>query len=319
MNRFLLKKAVYRIAVLSLCFVMGLNVPVQAEAEEHPDRPFDFSFVWMSDTQYYSESYPEIYNSIVNWTALHQSDQNIKYVIHTGDIVNHWNEDTQWEKADLAMKVLDGAKIPYGVLAGNHDVGEGSRTGVNYYKWFGAGRFKKNGVFGKSYDNNKGHYDLINAGAEKLIVVYMGWGVGSKEISWMNKVLAKNKDRKAILAFHEYLLADGTRSPVADRIYKDVVVPNRNVFAVLCGHYHNSQLKVDELDDNHDGHQDRKVFQMLADYQEARKGGEGFIRLLQFDLKQQKVFVKTYSPYLDRYNYYSPAQYPAKDEFTIDL
>ncbi|ANS74712.1 hypothetical protein AWM70_09015 [Paenibacillus yonginensis] len=302
------------------CFVLvsgfqlsGQQVKAQAE------QPFDFSFVWMSDTQYYSESYPEIYNAMVNWIVLHQEDQKIKYVIHTGDIVNRWAESTQWEKADIAMQGLEQAQIPYGVLAGNHDVSDSGKNDVHYRKWFGASRFKKSPVYGRSYENNHGHYDLITEGNTPFIVVYMGWGIGARELDWMNKVLAKYKDRKAILAFHEYLLADGERSPIAEQIYKRVVIPNRNVFAVLCGHYHSARLKVDELDDNRDGHKDRKVYQILADYQDASKGGEGFMRLLQFDLKHQKLFVRTYSPYLDRFNYFSPGQYPGKDEFVVDL
>ncbi|GGA24353.1 metallophosphoesterase [Paenibacillus physcomitrellae] len=314
-------KRIYKLLrIAAACFILavGLHIPGH-EAGAQAEDPFDFSMVWMSDTQYYSESYPEIYNAMVNWTVLHQEEQKIKYVVHTGDIVNHWAEGTQWEKADLAMQVLEQGKIPYGVLAGNHDVSDSGKNDVNYRKWFGASRFKKSPVYGRSYENNHGHYDLITEGNMKFVVVYMGWGIGQRELAWMNKVLSKYSDHKAILAFHEYLLADGQRSQVAEQVYNKVVIPNRNVFAVLCGHYHSSQLKVDELDDNQDGHKDRKVYQILADYQEASKGGEGFMRLLQFDLKHQKMHVRTYSPYLDRYNYYSPEKYPQKDEFVVDL
>ena len=40
-------------------------------------------------------------------------------------------------------------------------------------------------------------------------MVYMGWGIGNDEIEWMNQVLAQYPERKAILNFHEYLLASG--------------------------------------------------------------------------------------------------------------
>lgn len=34
----------------------------------------------------------------------------------------------------------------------------------NYYKYFGENRFKTQPTYGGTYQNNKGHYDLINEG-----------------------------------------------------------------------------------------------------------------------------------------------------------
>ena len=62
--------------------------------------PYDFSFVWMSDTQYYSQSYPLIYQNIVNWIAGQKENMNIKYVIHTGDVVDKADQEYQWIEAD---------------------------------------------------------------------------------------------------------------------------------------------------------------------------------------------------------------------------
>ena len=57
---------------------------------------------------------------------------------------------------------------------------------------------------------------------------------------------------------------------------------------MLCGHYHDAEELVDNIDDNGDGVPDRKVYQLLADYQGAEKGGLGYIRLLQFDMKNNQ-------------------------------
>lgn len=78
---------------------------------------------------------------------------------------------------------------------------------------------------------------------------------------------------------------------------------------VLSGHYHSAQTIVSEFDDNNDGINDRKVYQMLFDYQRLTQGGMGYIRLMHFDNKNGKIFVRTYSPSLDDYN--------AKDEKDI--
>lgn len=76
-------------------------------------------------------------------------------------------------------------------------------------------------------------------------------------------------------------------------------------------------MKVDKLDDDGDGHTDRNVYQMLADYQGGPEGGQGYLRIFHVDPKRDTIHVKTYSPYLDDYHFYNPEQYGAKDEFSI--
>ncbi len=280
---------------------------------------YDFSFVWMSDTQYYSQSYPYIYRKNVEWIADNKESLNLKYVIHTGDIVDKSYQEYEWKEADRDMKVLEEANIPYGVLAGNHDVGHQTGDYTKFWEYFGEWRFKNMPTFGGSYDNNRGHYDLVSANGNDFVIVYMGWGLAEEEIEWMNEIVARYPERKAILCLHEYLLVSNNRAPIADKIFEMVVKPNKNVIAALSGHYHDAELKVDELDDNGDGIPDRSVYQMLADYQGAEEGGLGYIRLLQFDVANNKLRVKTYSPYLDDYNYYDEDEYPGKDEFVLDL
>ena len=295
-----------------------VRLMVQDEVPPTPDE-YDYSFVWMSDTQYYSESYPDIYADIVNWIAEKKDEMKIKYVTHTGDLVDEADKPEQWAVASENMKVLEDAGVPYGVLAGNHDVYGKEAAYDEYWKYFGEDRFKPQDTFGGSYDNNRGHYDLVSSHGNDYIFLYMGWGIGDEEIAWMDQVLKQYPDRMAVLNFHEYLLVSGNRAPIADKIHEQVVVPNSNVVAVLSGHYHDAELLVDAIDDNGDGTPDRNVYQMLADYQGGPEGGQGYIRLMQFDIDNNKLHIKTYSPYLDDYNFYDPEQHPGKDEFSLDL
>ena len=78
---------------------------------------------------------------------------------------------------------------------------------------------------------------------------------------------------------------------------------------VLSGHYHNAQTVVSQFDDNHDGVNDRNVYQMLFDYQGLAQGGMGYMRLMHFDNTNGQIIIRTYSPSLDDYN--------AKDESNI--
>ena len=300
-------------------FVKNYTVQIIVQDEIAVSNNYDYSFVWMSDTQYYSASYPHIYKKMTEWINENKTKMNIKYVFHTGDLVDSAEDPNQWSNANTSMKTLDMGKVPYGVLAGNHDVGHKTGDYTEFYKYFGENRFKNQDNYGESYKNNRGHYDLVSANGNDFIMIYMGWGVNDEDIAWMNKVLAEHPDRMAILSFHEYMLVSGGRSPIGNKIFEKVVVPNKNVIATLSGHYHDSETLISDIDDNGDGAPDRKVYQMLADYQGGPEGGQGFMRLLQVNPAENRIYVKTYSPYLDQYNFYDPTLYPGKDEFVIEL
>ncbi|MFJ8263984.1 InlB B-repeat-containing protein [Rummeliibacillus sp. NPDC094406] len=299
-------------------YIRNHKVQVLIQDEIASTNQFNYSFVWMSDTQYYSKSYPLIYQQMTQWIASQKDSMNIKYVFHTGDIVDNSTKSGQWVNADLAMKTLDTANVPYGVLAGNHDVNHIEYDYKKFDKYFGEKRFADRDYYGGSYQNNRGHYDLISEKGNDFIMLYLGWGIDDDSLAWVNQILKKYPDRKAILNFHEYLLASGERSSVGDIIFNKVVKPNNNVIAVLSGHYFGSATLVDNMDDNNDGITDRKVYQMLSDYSGAPDGGQGFMRILQVNPIENKIYVKTYSPYLNQYNYYNSTDYPGKDEFVIE-
>lgn len=290
-----------------------INVLVQDEIPSRDD--YEYTFAWMTDTQYYAELYPEVFETEVHWIKNAVDDMNIQYVFHTGDLVNKITQEYQWNRADQYMGVLDEANIPYGVLAGDHDTGYHPRH-VNdysvYQQYFGADRFQDRSYYGESYKDNRGHYDLISVDGNDFIMVYMSWGIGEDEIKWMNEVLSSHSDRKAILNFHEYLKNDGTRSALGENLFQEVVKPNENVFMVLSGHRKTAQ-KVDEIDDDGDGTPDRKVYQLLANYQSGPNGGNGNVTLFHFDTDEDKVYINTYSTYLNHY-----VRAP-ENEFAIDV
>lgn len=107
------------------------------------------------------------------WIVENSEQLKTKYLIHTGDIVNQYNKQFQWEEADAAMQILDDAGLPYGVLAGNHDVQYGREWYDQYYQYFGEDRYAGRDYYGGSYENNKGHYDLISENGQDFIILYM--------------------------------------------------------------------------------------------------------------------------------------------------
>lgn len=269
---------------------------------------YDFCFAWETDTQYYAESFPYHYDDMNKWIVDNRDDWKIRYVIHTGDIVDDCDLISEWENASTSMKIFDDAGIPYGILGGNHDVFAGREDYDNYWKYFGADRFTGRSYYGGSYKNNLGHYDLLTENGEDFIILYMSWDIYENEIDWMNEVLAKYPDRKAILCFHRYIGVSGSASNLLDYtgriVQENVVANNPNVIAVLNGHYHGASIQMDCFDDDGDGTKERTVYQICTDYQSDPEGASEYIKFLYFDLKNNKVYVNSYSPYRNDYNYY---------------
>ena len=288
--------------------------------EETPRDGYDFTIVVQSDPQYYSEAAAtggakardgakgEYYTDMEDWVVANRESKDIRYVAMTGDLVQNSDAEGEWEFASNAMKKLEDAGVPYGVLAGNHDVGAGHDYSVCDYsvygRFFGKDRFEDLPWYGSSYESNRCHYDLVSAQGIDFVFVYLGWNVRDKEIKWANKVFARYPERVGVLCVHYYLAGGDTvqvgsgMQPVHDRI----VAANPNVKMVLCGHSTNSQHWLEPFDDNGDGQSDRQVLEMLFDYQHFGGGGLGYMRLMHFDNESRRVIVRTYSPSFDEYD-----------------
>lgn len=269
---------------------------------------YDFCFAWETDTQYYAEEWQYHFLNMNQWIVDNAEEKKIKYVIHTGDIVDDYDMIYEWENADEAMQIFDDAGMPYGVLGGNHDVAAGLGENDNYYTYFSEDRFTSQETYGGSYKNNLGHYDLISENGQDFVIVYMSWNIYQEEIDWMNDVLQQYSDRKAILCFHPYTNVSQSNGTYLDYfgqlIQKEVVAKNENVFAVLNGHYHGSSYETAMFDDDGDGVNDRTVYQICTDYQSGFEGGSEYIKFLYFDLDNDKIYMNSYSPYLNDFNYF---------------
>lgn len=279
-----------------------------------------YTIAWVTDTQHYSAKFPDTYFKMTEFLFEKQEEMNLKYIVFTGDFVHNSDEVEQWRVADEAMATIDG--IPNGVLAGNHDMTSSKNPYDKYEHYFGAERYEKRSWFGGSYENNRGHYDLIDIGKTEYIFVYMSFEPNRAAYKWVNNVLSEHSDRIAILCLHDYLNSDGTRSKDGEKWFSDVVSANDNVNMVLCGHRYGVYCNVTEVGDG------RIVYEMMANYQAAGDfGGSGYLRLMQFDEARGEIKMITYSPSLDDYNmfdeglilderYYMDA---SAEEFTIAI
>jgi hypothetical protein len=277
------------------------------DGTNRPDY-YDFAFAWETDTQYYARYTANMYNYTEQnqWLVENKETWKIPYVLHTGDIVDEYYFPYQWELADEAMRIFDDADFPYGVLAGNHDVGHGGMNYDAYWKYFGEDRFAGRDYYGGSLNNNLSHYDLISAGGQDFVILYFSWDAHKAEIDWANDVLEQYRDRKAILTFHTYATDAAELGYVGRLFQREVVAKNPNVFMTLNGHFHGAAIRVDEFDDGTGTL--RKVYQICTDYQSAPQGGVQYMKFLYFDLRNDKVYINSYSPKRDDFNYFDHAK-----------
>lgn len=274
---------------------------------------YDFSFAWITDTQYYSEQYHDNFTALTNYITENREELGIEYLIHTGDIVDEWDEEEQYIFASNQLSKFEQAGIPYGVLGGNHDTAHGNERYELYKKYFGAERYESNSYYGETYDDNLGHYDLVSAGGVDFLMIYMSWDIYTDEIEWINNILAKYPDRKAFINIHGGINAQGEQSYFSNLLMTEVAEKNTNLIAILNGHFHGSSMNIVGFDDDKDGINNRNVYQICTDYQSAPEGGSGYFKMIYFDIENGKLYLNSYSPVMNDYNYYDS---PKLDSYT---
>jgi PKD repeat protein len=266
----------------------------------------DFTIVALPDTQYYSSTYPDIYQNQIDWIVNNRTNLNIVYVASLGDITDGGDcQPYQWANATNAMYRLENPAttglpdgIPYGMVPGNHDHHCGTTL---YNTYFGASRFAGHSYYGGNLGgNNQNHYDLLSAGGMDFVIVHMDFNYSEPDVNytaidaWANSVLQSNANRRAIVVSHCILEPDGSYDPDRSPSVYSSLKGNPNLFLMLCGHNYGESWR-------QDSYQSHTITTCLSDYQFDPNGGNGFLRLYQFSPSNNLVRVKTYSPYLNQY------------------
>jgi hypothetical protein len=256
----------------------------------------NFTIIVLPDTQYYSEGNPHIFENQTQWIVENIDDLNIVFVSHLGDLVDEWYTIDQWLVANSSMSKLDD-HVPWGVCLGNHD--GLNKDPDNFEIYFGRKRFENERWYGGSYgDGNQNSFQIFSAGADNYLILHIQYDPTDDMLAWANSVIASYPSRRVIVSTHEYLdwWWNPWRSPIGQNIYEKLVKPNVDqIFLVICGHYDYVAATAQVIDEN-------IVYEMISDYQEQPNGGNGWLKILEFSPLQNKIFVKTYSPYLNQFN-----------------
>lgn len=271
----------------------------------------NFTIVVLPDTQGYVTYYHWIFDNHTDWILDNAESLNIAFVTHLGDVVNNFDNLTQWENANRSLSKLD-EQVLWGVLPGNHDLygGNGDNSTV-YNSYFGPDRFSHQSWFGGTFEfgDNANSYQLFSAGGDDYLIFHLQYNPSDEVLYWASNIIDEYPDRKVIVSTHDYLkgfIKLGERSDIGERLWHCLVKQHADqIFLVLCGHAGAEDMIVNEVDEH-------LVYQMLMDYQNLTYIESGWLRILEFCPSQEKIFVKTYSPLLKEYKLGS------QSEFTID-
>ncbi|MFI5758494.1 LamG-like jellyroll fold domain-containing protein [Streptomyces sp. NPDC051569] len=257
-----------------------------------------FAVAVLPDTQYLFDadsSDPEPLRETFRYLVSERGSANIAFMTHLGDVTEHGTKDEINLAADT-FTTLDG-KVPYSVLAGNHDIngGDDQRGDSAYLKAFGPQRYQPMPTFGGSSPDGYNSYHVLYAGGREWLILALDWRISDKGVKWAQSVLKKHKKLPAILTTHDIAWAedDGVAqlSDNGRRIWDQLIRSNDQIFLTMGGHYWPPGRTVLKNDAGHDVHVH------ITNYQDRYYGGAGMIRLYNFDLARDVIDVETFSPW----------------------
>jgi hypothetical protein len=285
-----------------------------------------FTVIGIPDTQNYSEFYPAIFQQHTQWVADNIESLNVRYVSHYGDLVNNGSSLAEWAVADAAMATIDATGVPCGVTAGNHDVTPSGTPGTsyipqNYLAYFGAQRYDGRRWYRGTSPSGMSSYQVFSAHGVQFLTLHVECDAALRELEWAQGVLDRNRDKAVLFTTHRYLqdaedytggvplvpsgrypdiwyaaeglyVPDGIRS---EDLFDWFVRRNPNIFLVQCGHFHEEYRQTST---NVAG---LPVHEVLADYQDDPNGGDGWLRIMTFDLGANRIDFDSYSTFLDTY------------------
>lgn len=283
--------------------------------------------ILLPDTQTYAEKYPQVLDSQISWIT--RNAKNIDFVLQQGDLTQN-NNDKEWQIIQQAFFKLNN-KVPYVLAAGNHDMGSAAglfadvRNTTMFNKYLPREVMRTLPGFGGVAEPGKmeNSYYIFKAGKINWLVISLEFGPRNKVLNWADTIIKKYPAHTVIINTHAYMYSDSSRQNAADswrpqaygvgkdsgssavndgeQIWEKLVKHHPSVRFVFSGHVLNAGVGT-LISINDAGY---PVYQMLANFQEGVKGsvmgGNGWLRILDLDLKNKKLEVRTYSPFMNEY------------------
>ncbi|PRY45098.1 calcineurin-like phosphoesterase family protein [Umezawaea tangerina] len=270
----------------------------EASARTSPRDPDDprFTIAVLPDTQYLLDeggSDPEPVRHTLR-ALLQRPD--VVFLAHLGDVTEHGTE-SEMRTADAVFRTIDG-RMPYSVLAGNHDVPGGTddqRAATPYSRTFPPGRFSRMGTSAGFDAKGYNSFHVIRAGGRQWLLLALDWRVSDQGIRWAQQVIDRHPTLPVVLTTHDLVSADDGDAVLSEhgrRLWDGLVRRNDQVFLTLNGHYWPPGRTT--LTNDHGN----AVHLHITNYQDRYYGGAGMVRFYTFDLARGVIDVETCSPWL---------------------
>ncbi len=292
--------------------------PAQSLERPWPFGPSAFRIAVLPDTQHYSRNWPQHFRNQTRW-ALRESRRQSNPIIgalNLGDITDN-NSTVQWQTAMSALSLWFG-RLPFALTIGNHDLSEGG-TAVDRKTQFDTflppSRFSNLlETFEAGKAENSLHRFLTPTG-QPVLILMLEFGPRDAVLTWAADALSRYESAPTLVATHAYLFMDNTRlhpghehhprsygvgqppNPYAndgEEIWSKLISTTDSIFLVMNGHQLGTGLG-HLVSPNRQGH---SVYQLLSNYQMRGEGGDGYLRVLEFQPNPRKILVTTYSPSL---------------------
>lgn len=262
----------------------------------------NYNFVFIPDTQNTVKFVPDCLKRAVEGTLKNAGVRNIKAVFHLGDIVEDYDSEKQFKTASEVFALLSNSNIPFLPTPGNHDTPAGGHSGSGFGIPCTDIYYAKN--FAYSTENmtsvspsGRSAAKLVKAGSfEYLLVSYAFTNFSdANEKIWLKKLLETYRDKPTIIASHILINCSDTepsKTKLDDNYGNamlEIVKDFNQVIMLVGGHYHGAGWnKIKNA-------QGKEIVTVLADYQFAYKGGNGFFKYAEFDEAKNKIFLRTFS------------------------
>lgn len=259
-----------------------------------------------------------------NWLVANKAKLDLRFVAHTGDVVN-WDtpDHAQYVVAQAALKPLASAKIPYSLAIGNHDSqatgpGGGARDSTRtrelardttvFNRYLNDQALNQEGAYERGKVDNA--YHVFTAGGVGWLVLSLELWPRAGAVAWAEQVVASHPKHNVIIVTHSYLTASGGIYNSADYgntsptdLSTRLVRKYANVRMVLSGHTGTSAHRVET-----GVHGNRIDSWLLAMHSNSTNP----VRLIEIDTAAKTMSTRVYAPWDD-------TSYPAYTAKVIKL
>ncbi|WFE53497.1 carbohydrate-binding domain-containing protein [Micromonospora sp. WMMD1155] len=273
-----------------------------------------FSFAVLPDTQ------QEVLNSgdtrfrnRTNWLVQNRSALDLRYVTHSGDVVN-WDtaDHSQYVIARDAMRPIEAAGLPYSLAIGNHDtqatgVGGSARDPARtrelvrdttvFNRYFTAGQY---GAVRGQFEAGKldNSYSTFEAGGVQWLVLTLELWPRVEAVNWARNVVAANPRHNVIVVTHDYIDGNGAIEQSASYgatspqyLFDNLIKQYANIRFVFSGHVGVAANRVDT------GVNGNKIYSFLQTFHSNTTNP---VRLVEVDTAANSLRTWIYAPYTNQ-------------------